>query len=355
MLRKILTAATFLAGSTGLSAQDSTTEEKSSKPIISGYADVYYRYDFQKQPANNKTSFTNSHNSFELNMASIKLEHSIGKVGMVADIGFGKRAEEFSYNDENTRFAIKQLFITYAPGEHVKLTAGSWATHVGYELVDPTGNRNYSMSYMFSYGPFFHTGVKTDLTFGKHNFMVGIANPHDLKTTTSSKKFLVAQYSTGTESGKLKGYLNYQGGSSSDSTKVNQVDAVITATVSDKFTLGYNGTVAMFEMNPIGKKSISSKWWGSAVYANYDPINWFGLTLRSEYFSDDDMATSVFASATKGGNIFANTLSANLKVKNLTLIPELRFEKASQNIFLKSTGQGSENAASFLMAAVYRF
>ena len=38
----------------------------------------------------------------------------------------------------------------------------SWATHVGYELVDAYLNRNYSMSYMFSYGPFFHTGIKAD-------------------------------------------------------------------------------------------------------------------------------------------------------------------------------------------------
>ena len=82
---------------------------------------------------------------------------------MVADLGFGKRAEEFSYNDEATRFAIKQLYLTYAPWENVKFTAGSWATHVGYELVDAHLNRNYSMSYMFSNGPFFHTGVKTDI------------------------------------------------------------------------------------------------------------------------------------------------------------------------------------------------
>ena len=49
---------------------------------------------------NNFTSFTNSQNSFELGMASVRLDHSIGKVSVVADLGFGKRAEDFSYNDE---------------------------------------------------------------------------------------------------------------------------------------------------------------------------------------------------------------------------------------------------------------
>ena len=41
---------------------------------------------------------------------------------------------------------------------------GKWFTHVGYELSDAYLNRNYSMDYMFSYGPFFHTGIKMDVT-----------------------------------------------------------------------------------------------------------------------------------------------------------------------------------------------
>ena len=38
---------------------------------------------------------------------------------------------------------------------------GKWATHVGYELVDAYLNRNYSMEYMFSYGPFFSYRLKS--------------------------------------------------------------------------------------------------------------------------------------------------------------------------------------------------
>src|SRR5215471_18763872 len=88
------------------------SQHDSSAPAlkISGSADIYYRYNLDKpkgSPYNNFTSFTNSQNSFELGMASLKAEHSVGKVGMVADLGFGKRAEEFSYNDASTRFAIK--------------------------------------------------------------------------------------------------------------------------------------------------------------------------------------------------------------------------------------------------------
>jgi hypothetical protein len=39
----------------------------------------------------------------------------------------------------------------------------------------------------------------------------------------------------------------------------------------------------------------------------------------------------------------------------LTLIPELRFENASQNIFYDKTGNGTKTSANVLMAAVYAF
>ena len=156
MLRKIFVIAIAMASAQYTIAQEAVTpvEEKKPTTTFSGFADVYYRYDFNKNVANNRTSFTNSQNSFELGMASLKLEHSFGKVSMVADMGFGKRAQEFSYNESGIVAAIKQLYVSYAATDWLKLTAGSWATHVGYELVDAPANRNYSMSYMFSWGPF---------------------------------------------------------------------------------------------------------------------------------------------------------------------------------------------------------
>src|SRR5215217_4708755 len=118
MLRKIFVSALGVSGSFFSHAQDSAAVVP--KPVISGYVDMYYRHNLSEPTKasgvyNNFTSFTNSHNSFEVNMISVKLEHTIGKVGMVADIGFGKRAEEFSYNDDKTRFAIKQAYVTYSP------------------------------------------------------------------------------------------------------------------------------------------------------------------------------------------------------------------------------------------------
>jgi hypothetical protein len=355
MLQKFFATAMGMAVISGAYSQDST---KSSAFKLSGSADVYYRYNFQnykQAPYNNLTSFTNSQNSFELGMASLKAEHSIGKVGMVADLGFGKRAEEFSYNENadpnhKNSVAVKQLYITYSPSAKVKFTAGSWATHIGYELVDAYLNRNYSMSYMFSYGPFFHTGVKGEFTLGsKTVLMAGIANPTDLKYASTMPKTAIAQLATGSSDDKFKAYLNFQGGKPNDSSRLVQGDVVLTYAISPKLSLGYNGTLQSREFQSKNKWQGANKWFGSAFYVNLDPTSWFGLTLREEYFNDKKSVLGL------GGNIIASTLSANFKIDNLTIIPELRLDNANTAIFHQSSGALDKSTESFLVAAVYHF
>lgn len=356
MVRKIFVLAISMAGSLYAFSQDSTVVAEKPKPIISGSVDAYYRYNFANPKKddnnfNNFTSFTNSHNSFELGMASIKLEHTIGKVGAVVDLGFGRRAEEFSYNDQNTMLAIKQAYLTYAPSSAIKFTFGSWGTHVGYELLDAYLNRNYSMSHMFSWGPFFHTGLKADISLGgKSAIMVGITNPTDLKTSIDMPKMFIAQFSTGSKDDKFKAFLNFQGGKFTDSARLYQGDIVLTYAVSPKFSIGYNGTLqSRAALMPTDKWTDSDTWWGSALYLNVDPIDWFGLTLRAEYFDDKKDVLGF------GTSIITPTLSANFKIDNLTIIPEFRLDSSKDPIYIKHDGAGTKSTGSFILAATYHF
>ncbi len=336
----------------GAFAQSDSIPVPAPSFTITGSADVYYRLDFAKQSANSLTSFTPANNQFALGMASVKFEHKTSKVDMVADLGFGKRAADFSYNDDGILAAVKQLYVSYIPSEHVKLTAGTWATHVGYELVDPQLNRNYSMSYMFTNGPFTHTGLKADFTFGKSGFMIGVSNPTDMRVIPDgviNRKFVLAQYSYAA-SDNFKAYLNFVGGKATDTTKVNQVDLTLTSKLGSKFGIGFNGTVNSSKFWANKKYSDAMSWWGSALYLNFDPSSVVGLTLRGEYFSDKNGIK-----LPAGGNVFATTLSANIKVDNLIFIPELRFDNSNQLNFFDKDGAGKKSAGSFTLAAVYGF
>lgn len=352
MLRKFLATALVVAFFSPVFAQDST---KTGNLTISGSVDAYYRYNFHNAKdsfrTNNSTSFTNSQNSFELGMASIKADYTIGKVSATADLGFGRRANEFSYNDGgSTVAAVKQAYVSYAPSDHVKFTMGKWATHVGYELVDAYLNRNYSMSYMFSYGPFFHTGLKADFTFTNWGFMLGVANPTDMVSVSFAKKFFIGQLNVASSSGKFKGYLNYVGGKDITETSYNQFDVVLTGVVSDKFNIGYNGTIQTVKP----KGGDGNSWWGSALYLNYDPCKPFGLTLRGEYF-DDKKAVSA---GRFGTSIFDVTLSGNIRIDNLTIIPEFRLDSAKDPIFYKNSDTffpSAKSTGTFILGATYHF
>ncbi|HWJ92292.1 MAG TPA: outer membrane beta-barrel protein [Flavisolibacter sp.] len=353
MLRKLIASAVAMITMSSAFSQDSSEHPALS---INGSADVYYKYDLAKTKANNYTSFTNSHNSFELGMATVKLDYKTSKVEMVADLGFGKRAQDFSYNDAGILQAVKQLYLSYSPADWLKLTAGSWATHVGYELVDANLNRNYSMSYMFTNGPFFHTGVKAELSMHGNGLMIGVANPTDFKYVPDgvvNKKFLIAQYSY-TKSENFKAFVNYVGGENIDTSKSKQLDLVLTTKISSKFSLGANGTVTNVKSYMGNKKyDENKKWWGSALYVNFDPTSVFGLTLREEYFSDKSGLK--IPGLYLNGNIFASTLSANFRVDNFIFIPEFRIDHSNKSIFTKKDGTGTTSAANVLLAAVYQF
>jgi hypothetical protein len=351
MLKKVTGTISAMILCVAAFAQDST-----KALTISGYVDAYYRYNAADSFGNSYTSFTKTANSFGLGMASLRADATAlsGKVTATFDLGFGTRATEFSYNDEPFLRAIKQAYVTYSPSSVVKFTLGKFATHVGYELLDAPLNRNYSMSYMFTNGPFFHTGLKADFTFGKIGFMAGIANHVDQTVSLDKVKDIIGQISS-TSNDKIKLYLNYWGyfGDNMEVTGAkskNQLDLVVLGTITDKFNIGYNGTIQSWKnVDGTSKETISSSWWGSALYLNYDPSSAVGLTLRGEYIGD----SKAFYYGTK--NLFETTLSLNYKVGPFTLLPEIRFDSAKDDYFYKSDGSMSKSTFSALLAAMYKF
>jgi len=176
--------------------------------------------------------------------------------------------------------------------------------------------------------------------------MFGIANPTDYTTTTSGNKVAIAQFSTGTKDDKLKAFLNYQGGSTGDKNGFNQFDLVLNAAISSKFALNYDGTVASVKTN-----GTTNSWTSNALYFNYDPSSKFGLTLREEYFDDkNSVSTAGIASS-----VLATTLSANIKLDHLTIVPEIRIDNGNNAIFYKSNGTTTQTTSGFILAAIYKF
>ena len=319
--------------------------------LFSASADLYYRYDLARTPNNDPTSFTRSNNQFTLGMISIKLERKTTRVDMVADIGIGPREQEYAYNDHGIVQAIKQLYLSYSPATWLKFTAGTWTTHLCYEVLDAYGNRNYSMSYIFTNTVFSHTGLKADLSFGKNGFMIGISNPGDYRSIPPggyNNKQAIAQYSYA-PTDNLKIFLNYAGGRDAENDRMHQYELILTDKFNNLFSVNFDGSANVSSM-AAEKYSYTRTWYSAALYLNADPKSWLGFTLRTEYFNDPDGRHLPAPSA-----VFATTLSANLKVHGFTLIPEFRIDNATGPIFFHHDDSPAYTAANFLMAAVYSF
>lgn len=348
MIKKILLSLTFIAYFIPVFSQIDSTK-KQSNFTFSGYVDAYFRNPLNSpaDQTNNFTSFTNTKNQLQLGMASFKVDYSKNNIYGTIDLGYGKRASEFSYNDNGLLSNIKQAYLSYSITEQFKITGGKWATHIGYELLDAPYNRNYSMSYGFSYGPFFHTGVKAEYAFtGKSSLMIGIANPTDYVASTTPLNVFIAQYSNKLFNDKTTLFLNYQGGKIEGNNSYQQIDVVVTQSVGEKWSLHYDGT--LLRANIRGEKN---NWKSHAGYLNFDFNKQLGFTYRIESFYDK----KAISAGAFGTEILANTLSVQYKIKKILFIPEIRFEDAKDKIFYGKDGTATQKTAGLLIAAIYKF
>jgi Putative beta-barrel porin-2, OmpL-like. bbp2 len=352
---KGLAIAASLLVTPNLFGQTADTTKKAEAPLtITGEVDAYFRGTANKVNGS-KTSYTSQQGGFGLGMANVAFAKDNGKVGFVADFMFGQRGDETNYSYIGTAATIKQLFITYKPTDKIKFTAGNFMTFFGYELAEASNNLNYSMSYNYTNGPFFHTGVKADIAFtDKLAGMIGVFNQTDSKGyyglrsdyqyLNTHKKMTGGQLSY--VNGGFKIYLNGLVGQGGDSASLTTLDVTTSYQVTDKLGAGFN-----FTSKSSSKEKTDNAWNASALYLNYAFSPKFVLAARGELFNDKD---GWVYSATDNV-ITAFTLSGNIKIDAFTIIPEIRFDSAKKAIWEDSAKKAQKSETSFILAAVYKF
>jgi hypothetical protein len=321
---------------------------------------------------------------FSLGMANLIASYNGEKAGFVADLVFGPRGKDavFAENGFTGQRIINQMYGYLKLGNSVTLNMGQFNTFLGYEVISPTVNVNYSTSYLFSYGPFTHTGLRADFDFG--NGMVGklaVMNPTDLlefnpvntytlgaqigKTSDAGGVWLNLLY--GDQDGKLDEDdfpFDENGDLLTSAGSLFQADLTLGYNLSEKFYLGFNTsfqTVASGEefTTPGSIEDTdgdATSFYGFAVYPKFTLSDAFALGLRGEYFSEKKGHLGIIGLDNNGdGNVVALTASGNIAVGNLMLIPEIRLDKTSENSFLDKDGDPTDSMLSLLFAAVYKF
>ena len=330
LLYSILTFVSF-----SINAQEETTEEEPTFSVA-GSIDTYFR-SADYAPG---TSFANKP-GFALGMANVILSYEGEKSGFVADFVYGPRGVEAGFNSSGSSNIVNQLYAYLNVSDNFTLTLGNWNTFLGYEVISPTGNFNYSTSYMFSYGPFSHTGIKADFTLSeKTSLMLAVMNQTDF-TEGNFDSVLTGipfdAYMFGAQLGISGQYLNLLAGDG-----YTQIDFTGGFDLSDSFFLGINATSA--DMDDAGKFS------GVALYPQLALSDTFTLGLRGEIFNDD---SGILGGGDQDNTSF--TITGSFTSGNLTIKPEIRVDSASAEIYSKSLTDYTDNLASFVLAAIYAF
>lgn len=329
VVKNLFLSAFMLFSLTAVIAQ--TEDEK--KPLsISGSVDTYYQTNLSasdRVAQSFGTSFADEL-GFALGMANIIASYEGTKTGAVADITFGPRGESATggYN-------LNQLYAYWNVSENTTLTMGRFNTYLGYEVISPVGNFNYSTSYLFSNGPFSHVGIKADFALSDDfSLMLAFMN------VTDTNNNLTSAYSAGAQLGYSGQFLNfyYDGGE----VLGFEVDYTGGFDLSDSFFLGINAAYADNDGEGFS---------GAALYPQYATSDDFTIGLRGEYFAtrsdaiDDDPS------------VFATTLTGSYTIENLTIKPEIRLDSWGSDVepYFDADGAASKSLSSFLIAAIYSF
>ena len=339
---------------------------------VSGFVDTYYAYNFNT-PAKPCTTvggvaifnclrnFDVAHNSFSLNLAEVAFEKkptADSRGGFRVDLDYGATAAlvaGFEPGGTGLYQNIQQAYLSYlAPtGTGLQLDFGKFVTPTGNEVIETKDNWNYSRGLLFALAiPYYHMGMRASYS------------PND-KVTVSG--YLVNGWNNAIDNNKGKTVIgtvtfkpngtttlieNYIGGpegpnQDSGSNWRNLSDTILTYTANKQVSLAANYDYAQDKLG-----STTSTWQGIAGYLRYQPMDWFALTPRVEYFDDKDAFATGVAQKVKEA-----TVTFEFKHKDGVMMRlEYRHDMSDTPFFIKNTNTALEKKQDTLtFGFVYAF
>jgi len=321
-------------------AQDTVKTTADAPLVLYGSVDTYYKDDFSGH-ANIPTSFASDNNSISIGMVDLGLKKTVGNASFVGELSFGPRSDE---SIPTSGYHIQNLYVSYNLTPKLNATAGYMSTFIGYEVISPTGNFNYSTSYLFTSGPFQNAGFKLTYTFSdKVSLMAGIFNDQWNVYTSEHDVSTFGAQLTITPNKNWTAYLNVASGPTSGTIG----DLTTAYQITPAFKLGLNAA----DFTPAHG---GGGYDGAALYPQYAISKVVTLGLRAEYF-EAKLPTGVTGTTPA---VTEFTLTANVKAGPLTFIPEVRLDSWNEqkySSFTDSSGNPSTSAEQFVLAAVYAF
>jgi hypothetical protein len=332
-MRKVLTilaAAVAVAGAAGVAAAD----EDNGVNWTFG-ASTSYVYDINSPDSGftgaNPLGYANMETrdqSFNIDLVQLGVSGERGAASYGATIDFGDLAA-LADNSTDSNIALQTAWLGYDM-DMVGVTAGRIATPIGYEVLEPWGNRNISRSYGWQIQPINHDGATVHATMDMFEMMVGAVNnftvaqnPVNVNDTDNQKGVIGSISSSFSEAfnGHVSGiYTNDFG----HSAKITEIDTFFHGDLEPNGVgLRYSVEHTWAKFDPDAGSSNDIHSFIGRLGGDLGPT---GVDLRYEYVDDDGIIADT--------NIHSVALDLTWAlVEGMDFRIEYRFDKADDDIY----------------------
>ena len=307
---------------------------------VSGSVDAYFRANLNADNTGDAStilgtgdySIFNNDSGFSAGLANVTFSYGGETAGFVADFAYGPRMDAWNNGE-----VVNEAYMYWNASDKVMLMMGRFNSWMGYERLSAANNFHYSMSHMYSYSARNFNGLVAQFDLGANlRGGVGVMNQvNDLDGNTG--KFSIAAGLTYKETTSI---------SFASSDEQSFIDFKTAFDVSDNFNVKLNAHIADFGDDGF---ALGESFTSISAYPQIKSSDKMSWGMRLEYMMIDEAVTG------DDLNVFTPTLTARYSVGDLTIIPELRLDSASEDIFIDTDGEAAGGLTAFNLGAVYTF
>ncbi|MCP4633806.1 MAG: DUF3138 family protein [candidate division Zixibacteria bacterium] len=356
---------------------------------LTGFVDGSYDY-----------NVPTGHNSFGFDQLEVNVQRNIGKIGSV-------RADIEWINDGTGGFNLdaEQGYVTFSPEfmGPLSLAFGKFNAPLGFEQLDAPDMYQFSHSLVFNYGlPHNLTGAMFSADLSQSwDMSVYLCNGWDQNVDINTGKTIGGRLGYAHQSLFNTGFSVIHGAQSfSEGNFLTVLDWDLTANLTSWWLLGCEVNYGMHKgasapngssiggVSALGRWDIddnpqslnivyqnaetaalvdsdnTSRWVGMMLMNHWDYNEWGGITLRYDYFEDQDYSRfSGWIQESLNTRLWLDSL----KRQAFTLAPtfelghgmaalvEFRYDLADQEVFQESNGSLSKSSTSLAYEMIYSF
>ncbi|HEY0244414.1 MAG TPA: porin [Mucilaginibacter sp.] len=338
---KIIVCALALLTTTNLFAQQAVQDN--SKLTISGYADIYYGYDFNKPLNNTRPPFVYSYNrtnEVNIDMGYIKAAYANNSMRANVALMVGTYANANLAAEPGVLKNILEANagVKLAKDANLWLDAGVFSSHIGFESAIGKDCWTVTRSILADNSPYYESGAKLGYTTNDDKFFISALMlngwQHIQRPDGNTGLSAGLQVTYKPSDNILINYSNFYGNDKPDSAKLNRfynnLFAVFQLTKKIGLTAGFD-----FASEQKYKGASTYNYLYSPVFiVRYTPIDKFAVAARFEYYKDQN-GILIKTGTPNGFETTGYSLNVDYSpVKNMLLRVEGKYYNSKDAIFI---------------------